>query len=119
MYQNLLFDDDNLQKLLAKLIEHPDLEKIEKQQELLWLPFVPAQITRWFSGFKVGAAGLLLVLSAFFGGWRMSFLVWPAAALAFFGPLLGVPAVGPLSPALVSIAGAVVLAVLAFIFLRE
>jgi hypothetical protein len=120
MYQNRLLEDDNLEKLFGEIIEQQDLQKLEKLDvEPLWLPGVPAQFSAWLSGFHPGVAGLILLFSAFLGGWRMSLLIWPAAALALLGPMVGVPAMGPLSPALVSMGGALVLAILAFIFLRD
>jgi hypothetical protein len=119
MYQNRLLEEDNLQKLFAEIIKTQDFQKLEQRDVALWLPGVPTNLTQWFSGFYPGIAGLVLLLSAFFGGWRMSLLVWPAAVLALFGPVLGIPALGPLSPALVSMAGALVLWVLAVLFLRD
>jgi len=64
-------------------------------------------------------AGLLLLMSGLLGGWKMSLLVWPGAALAFLGPYFGVPAVGPLSSALVSMAAGTALAFLGFFLFRD
>ena len=45
--------------------------------------------------------------------------VWGDLATANYFSVLGVPALGPLSPVLVSMAGALALGVLAFLFLRD
>ena len=40
---------------------------------------------RWFDGYGVGMAGLILIFSAFFGGIRIAFFMYPAAVAAMFG----------------------------------
>ncbi|QEG40311.1 protein kinase domain-containing protein [Roseimaritima ulvae] len=56
------------------------------------------------SGWGCGAAGLLLFLSAGVSGWKMSLFAYPVAAIALWGPALGLPAAGPLSAQWTSIA---------------
>ncbi len=43
------------------------------------------------SNFNSGIAGLLLVVSVIFGGWRVSLVAIPLAALIWLGPLAGLP----------------------------
>jgi hypothetical protein len=74
----------------------------------LWVPVLEYNTPPLLSGFNVGAAGILLILSA---GWRHMFVncfFFPAAAIMLFGPMLGMPAlslpiVGDLSPQLMSL----------------
>jgi eukaryotic-like serine/threonine-protein kinase len=65
---------------------------------------VPAEVTGFFHDLSVGVAGLILLLGAFCRGWVISLWLVPCAVLACAGPLLGVPAVGPLTPAVLSMA---------------
>ncbi len=44
------------------------------------------------SGFSIGVAGLLLMMSAFVSGWRMTPFALVATIVILFGPSLGVPA---------------------------
>jgi eukaryotic-like serine/threonine-protein kinase len=60
-------------------------------------------------GFAVGIAGLMMALSAFISGWRMSLFAIPAIAIAIVGPHLGIPDVGPVAAWAVSCAAAFVL----------
>jgi serine/threonine protein kinase len=46
------------------------------------------------SGFSIGVAGLLLVMSAFVSGWRMTPFALVATIIILFGPSLGVPGFG-------------------------
>ena len=46
---------------------------------------------RWFDGYGVGMAGLILIFSAFFGGIKIAFFMYPAAVAAMFGHRWGVP----------------------------
>lgn len=47
----------------------------------------------FFDSFVPGVAGLLLLVAGFFGGWRMSIFVLPAAAIMVLGPALGMPGI--------------------------
>lgn len=47
---------------------------------------IPPLITRWFNGWHVAIAGLLLLVSTFFEGNRLGWFLIPAAAMIFFGP---------------------------------
>lgn len=46
------------------------------------------------SGWSLGVSGLLLVLSAFVSGWRMTPFALVATIVILFGPLIGIPGVG-------------------------
>jgi hypothetical protein len=74
-----------------------DLERVRLATEPLVLPGIPASLTRPIVGYGVGAAGLILVLSAFIAGSRIALFAIPGAAIAWFGPRLGIPSIGPLS----------------------
>jgi eukaryotic-like serine/threonine-protein kinase len=45
----------------------------------------------WFGTINPGAAGLVLIVSALFTGWRMSIFALPAAAVMVAAPALGLP----------------------------
>jgi len=80
--------------------------------EPLRLPLVPALLTGVFRDSLSGIAGMILLASATYRGWRIGLLVIPAAAVALLGTTLGIPA----SLGFVVV---VVLAVLGFLFGRE
>ena len=46
-----------------------------------------------FNSLNPGAAGLILIFSAMFGGWRMSIFMIPATAIICFGTGLGIPGI--------------------------
>ncbi|MGB7342624.1 MAG: protein kinase [Pirellulaceae bacterium] len=56
------------------------------------------------SNWSIGIAGLLLCLSAFVSGWRMTPFAVIATAVILFGPTLGVPDAGPLQAWMISAA---------------
>jgi hypothetical protein len=119
MHQNDLLEEDNLAKLLGELIQNQDFERLAASGRALDLPVVPSAVTDLFNGFNPGVAGLILIISALFGGWRMSLLAVPGAAIAFIGPQLGIPAMGPVSTPLVSMIAGLAVAILGYLFLRE
>lgn len=89
-----------------------DVGRIHTTDEPLHIPGVPESLTRLVSGYGVGAAGLILIASALASGWRMALFALPAAAIAWLGPRIGIPAIGPLAAAAVAAAiGAGVLVV--------
>ena len=55
---------------------------------------------------------------SFFAGWRMSLFALPAAGVAVFGRLMGLPAIPGLDESLVPIAGGGILLVLGLLFGR-
>lgn len=89
-----------------------DVGRIHVADEPLRIPGVPEGLTRLVSGYGVGAAGLILIASALTSGWRIAFFAVPAAAVAWLGPKLGIPPIGPLAaPAVAAAIGAGVLVV--------
>jgi serine/threonine protein kinase len=60
-------------------------------------------------GFAVGIAGLMMAMSAFISGWRMSLFAIPAIVIAIVGPHLGIPDIGPVAAWAVSCAAAFLL----------
>jgi hypothetical protein len=68
----------------------------------------------------VPLTGFLVILSGvFYFGWRPSLVVVPGAIIGVFGPALGIPEAGPLSPQMLSLAIAAVLILVVARFLRE
>jgi hypothetical protein len=67
------------------------------------------EVLRPLASFASGVAGVLLLLSVFLPLRWLALVPIAAAVLIVLGPTLGVPAVGPLSPALTSLAAGVVL----------
>ncbi len=67
----------------------------EFRAEPLRLPLVGS----WFSSLAPGVAGAMLVVLAFFRGWKMSLFALPAAALMVFGPSWGLPGIAVLGGA--------------------
>ena len=57
-----------------------------------------------FHDFNAGAAGLILILSALMPGARVGLFAIPGAAVALFGPTVGLPPIGPLDSATASMA---------------
>jgi hypothetical protein len=53
----------------------------------------------WFTSFAPGVAGAMLVVLAFFRGWKMSLFALPAAAVMVFGPSWGLPGIAALGGA--------------------
>ena len=84
----------------------------------LRIPMVPDAISAPLGSYGAAVAGLILIISSFFAGWRMSLFVLPAAAVAVLGRMLGLPAIPGLNESLVPIAGGGILLVLGILFGR-
>ncbi len=85
----------------------------------LYLPMVPQAITALASGLGAGVAGMVLLMSSFSPGVKVSLFAIPAALVSLFGASLGVPGLGRLaSPEAVSSALAAGLAALGFVYVR-
>ena len=83
-------------------------EQIDQAAEVepLWVPGIPGEVSRVFSSHGAALAGLLLVVSAFFGGVKMTVLLVPAVALLLGGHAVPIPGIGPLTaPKLLLAAG--------------
>ena len=83
------------------------------------LPRSPANASRvlgLFNGFGPGVAALILLVSSFFGGVRVGIGAVAGAAVAWLGPALGLPAIGPLDPswAAMVLGGTIAVAAIAF-----
>jgi serine/threonine protein kinase/membrane protein implicated in regulation of membrane protease activity len=65
----------------------------------LKLPIEVPAISNLFRDFNPGIAGLLLIVSSFFAGWRLTLFVVPAAAIIVLGRSLGIPGYEPYVPA--------------------
>jgi hypothetical protein len=89
-----------------------------RRAEPLRLPGLPGWVGALFRDFNPAVAGLLLLFSSFFRGWKMSLLVLPAAAIALVGDRLGVPGAGPLDARGVCLVVAVGLTGLGILFGR-
>jgi hypothetical protein len=112
--QNGIVSGAQIKEVAARAVEHSDPLKVLRDAKIdvrvpaqtkpLDLPFLPRGIANLFQGWGAGAAGLILILSAMVPGARMAFFAIPGAAIALFGPRVGVPAIGPLSSATASMA---------------
>ncbi|MCA9174917.1 MAG: protein kinase [Planctomycetales bacterium] len=83
--QNELVDSMRTVEGLTGLALHPG-----ETTKPLGVPIVG----RWFNSLHIGLAGLLLVFSAQYAGWRIPLAALPAAAVMAVGPHLGVPGLG-------------------------
>ncbi len=79
----------------------PDAAELREAVHLLGPgePLPIPLIGQWFDSFNPGIAGLLLIFTACFRGWKMSLFALPAAAVMVLGPTLGVPGVAVLGGA--------------------
>ncbi|MDR3633927.1 MAG: protein kinase [Isosphaeraceae bacterium] len=78
-------------------LKHVNQEAINQEHRPLEVPGLPGFVRNQFNSFNPGIAGLILVVSSFFRGWRMSLFALPAAGVALLGPsILGVPSSRPL-----------------------
>ncbi len=75
-----------------------------KETKPLAASMVPESLTRLFNGSGAAVAGLLLIISVFLPNWKAAILFPLAAIVAWLGPALGVPDVGPLTAAQLSMA---------------
>ena len=71
------------------------IQERAREAKPLDLPPVPRTITKLFRDFNPGVAGLLLIVSSFFGGWRLTLFVIPAATVIVLGRSLGIPGYEP------------------------
>ena len=79
----------NAQKLSQKLIGNVQgIKDAARAVRDVRIEHVPPVITRRFDGFGLGVAGLILVLSSFFGGVRIAAFAVPGALVALLGPRL-------------------------------
>lgn len=75
------------------------------------LPNAPPALLTLVSSFGAGVGGLILIVSSFFAGIRITFFAIPAAAIPLLLPRLWHPALGGIDPSLVpSLAGVALLA---------
>lgn len=113
MQQNRFLDEGSqLPALIGAAVEEGNLARLDRLGEPLQSPFVPAKLQPLFQSFGPAVAGLILLLSAFLGGWRASIIAWPAAVLALCGPIIPFPEMGALSPGLIGMLAGLVLALL-------
>jgi eukaryotic-like serine/threonine-protein kinase len=100
-----------------------DLKKIDLGQlpAPLSVPAVPDAVMRLVCSYGSALAGLVLVLSAFVSGTRMTFFVLPAVLVLMFGDPLAshLPGIGPLTPRHVLLAGGVALGLAAVYWGRK
>jgi hypothetical protein len=123
LYQNGLVPGQEIRQAADEAINRQDVPDVTPLQNFDWfketkplsLPLVPAALTDVFAALNPGVAGLILVLSALLHGPRITLFAWVGAALAFAGPWLGVPALGPVTAHEVSMAAGALLAVPGFV----
>ncbi len=103
MRQNGLLTSEQLADVTAGAIKGEGVgealvESTNQKTEALKLPVVGAL----FDSFNPGAAGLVLIISAMFQGWRMSIFVLPAAVVMCFGAALRIPGIDAIGGAQMS-----------------
>ncbi len=76
-----------------------DTSRVHDTSEPLKLPGVPPSWTALIAGYGVGVAGLIMILSSFSASAKIIPFAFVGAAIAWFAPRLGLPAIGPLGPA--------------------
>lgn len=86
--QNGLLSQEQLQDAAGAVMEQ-DLEATSALSNSETEPLALPLVGQLFNGYLPGLAGLLLVGSSFFRGWRMSVFLLPAAGVALLGPTLG------------------------------
>jgi hypothetical protein len=69
-------------------------EAFQKGSKPLELPMLPPVLAKRFDGFNPGVAGLILIVSSFFRGNRLSVAAVAGAASAWLGPSLGFSTTG-------------------------
>jgi eukaryotic-like serine/threonine-protein kinase len=104
--QNGIVTGAQLKDVATRAIEHPDPLQALRDTRLdvrvplrktpLRLPFLPRPVSNLFHDFSAGAAGLILILSALLPGARVGLFAIPGAAIALFGPAVGLPPLVPL-----------------------
>lgn len=109
MSQNEFLDGERLLERLAELLDDESTYSFDRLGEPLAIPLAPPGVTEVFNNFYPGVAGLLLMISAFLGGWKASLVAWPAAILTILGPVL-LPSVGPVSGGVVGLAAGLAVA---------
>lgn len=122
MHQNGLAGPDNPVYSRARAGEVlPALEQLpEPIGRPVAAPGLPPALAGAVDSHRVPLTGLMLVLSAaLFAVWRASAAALPGAAFALYGPRLGLPAEGPLTPGWLSLLVAAVLILVAGRFLRR
>jgi eukaryotic-like serine/threonine-protein kinase len=112
--QNGIVTGAQIKDVATRAIEHPDPLQALRDTRIdvrvplrttpLRLPFLPQPVSNLFHDFNAGAAGLILILSALLSGARVGLFAIPGAAIALFGPALGLPPIGPLDSARTSMA---------------
>lgn len=105
VHQNGVISGDQIKDVAARAIDDPDPlrairdaridVRLPARGEPLSLPYLPRVVAGLFRDFGSGAAGLILILSAFLRGSRVAYFAFPGAALALFGARLGLPGLGP------------------------
>ena len=63
----------------------------DEEAQPLWLPLMPSILTGMFRDWNAFYAGVMLMISALWRGWRISLLVIPAAVIALAGSTFGLP----------------------------
>ena len=136
VHQNEIVTREHLLRLkdaATKAVETRDVEalrkvdldiKIDKPTKAVEvdLPRVPAEAARvlgLFNSFNPGVAGLILLVSACFGGIRVGLGAFAGAGVALLGSVLHLPAIGPIDPALTAMVLGGAIAVVAIFFGRE
>ncbi len=123
LHQNDLLKGDNAYKAItqgnAEALQQATTSTAKAATKPLRIPgdlfAIPANLQPSFNTWAFPLTGFLVLLNGlFYYGWRPTVVTIPAAALAIFGPLFGVPALDPLTAQqLCLIAGAILILIVA------
>src|SRR5207237_76802 len=115
--QNQFFDVPELFQTLWAMVADGTTQRWDQLGVPLELWLAPKGGLDLFNSFNPGIAGLILMISAFLGGWRVSLLAWPAALVICLGTAL-IPTVGPVSGGAIGLAAGMALALFGLLVRR-
>jgi len=85
-----------VQSVVANVKKLGLMERIAEAKPLS-VPLLPAALAALLGSIPAGIAGVILLASSLFRGWKMAAFALPAAGIALFGDRLGIPAIGPIA----------------------
>jgi hypothetical protein len=132
MHQNNLVPQQSIIEITQQLRETRKVENLDaKRQQItqqmdvrdkdtseLHFGNTSPEVTQWFNGYGPGVAGLLLIIGSLFRGAKISFFMYPAAAVAMFGQAMNLPTIGPIAPEYTSLVFGAALGVIGVMFGR-
>jgi len=112
LYQNDFVDGHKVLRDLQNAAAAGNFNKLDRLGRPLALPPLPSAVGTLFNNFNPAIAGVLLVASASWFGWRSCLLSWAAAIIILLSPQFTID-VRPLTPGLAGLLGGLTVALLA------